>query len=353
MACGYASILAACTVSPPSDPVQLQGYNGQKASFSRTIHVKQVGHALLHIDAFDEDHFITLPSLHIESLIYGSPFVELDKSTAIVSSSGFVSKIDYSGRGWMSGKKNSFTATLSKVGDHNPLYSIEGQWNDSFVIREGSSKKGPTVDTWNGKQPTTKLYVAPIDEQDPRESKRAWKKVVDGIVAGNMDKTSAEKSKIEHAQRELRKKEQAEVRFSHSTHPHLPISTLTSSNRAKSGRAPSSPNSNSPRPTLPAWPRPPANPSSPTRREACGVSARRKRLRRRSRTMRHFRPRLRFDCDGARRGHLIEGWKYRNDGRMAGIGLDTAADLSPGGIRQAEAATAERARRGCLERARP
>lgn len=49
--------------------IRLQGYNAQKASFSRTIHVKQIGHALLHLDKFDEYYLITLPSLHIEGLI--------------------------------------------------------------------------------------------------------------------------------------------------------------------------------------------------------------------------------------------------------------------------------------------
>lgn len=221
--------------SRTADPniIQLQGYNGQKASFSRTIHVKQVGHALYHIDAFDEDHFITLPSLHIESLIYGSPFVELDKSTAIVSSSGFISKIDYSGRGWMSGKKNTFSATLSKIGSKEALYTVEGHWNETFAIHEGASKKGATVETWNsGDKPTAKLKVAPIEEQDPRESHRAWKSVADAILKGDMDTTSREKSKIENAQRELRKKEQSEGKewprtfFSKKDHPEDKIIEL-------------------------------------------------------------------------------------------------------------------------------
>src|ERR1700759_5752006 len=100
--------------------IRLQGYNGQKASFSRTIHVKQIGHALLtlHPPGSDspETYLITLPALHIESLIYGAPFVELGKFIHIVSSSGYLAKVDFTGKGWLSGKKNSFTATLWKEG---------------------------------------------------------------------------------------------------------------------------------------------------------------------------------------------------------------------------------------------
>ena len=87
---------------------------------------------------------ITLPAIQIESLIYGSPYVELNKCTHITSSSGYVAKIDYGGKGWISGKKNSFTAALWKEGqgsEKQPLYSVAGHWNDSFEIKEGNGGK--------------------------------------------------------------------------------------------------------------------------------------------------------------------------------------------------------------------
>lgn len=54
--------------------------------------------------------------------------------------------------------------------------------------------------------------MAPIAEQDPLESHRAWSKVAEGIAAGNMDIVGTEKSKIENEQRALRQQEQAEGR---------------------------------------------------------------------------------------------------------------------------------------------
>jgi hypothetical protein len=192
----------------------LQGYNAQKASFSRTINVKQIGHAVLTIPAYNETYLISLPNLHIEGLIFGSPFVELNDKTYIASSSGFTAKIDYSGKGWLSGKKNSFTATLYPSGkERDVLYTINGQWTKTFDITEGPSKKGTVIDTYDAEAtPTTSLIVAPIEEQDPMESRRAWSKVAAGIAEGNMDVTGMEKSKIEVAQRELRQQERAEGR---------------------------------------------------------------------------------------------------------------------------------------------
>merc|ERR1712046_460203 len=119
--------------------VYLEGYNGQKCTFSRTINIKQIGHAIFSIPAYDETYLITLPNLHIEGLIFGSPFVELNDKTYITSSSGYTAKIDYSGKGWLSGKKNSFTAVMYPTGkEREILYSITSQWTKSFEIREGA-----------------------------------------------------------------------------------------------------------------------------------------------------------------------------------------------------------------------
>ena len=204
--------MTAYSIRNESHGVYLHGYNAQKASFASTIHVKQIGHAVYEIPAFGETYLITLPNLHIEGLIFGAPFVELNDKTYITSSSGYTAKIDYSGRGWVSGKKNSFTATLYPTGKESSiLYTVTGQWNKKFEIREG--KKGAVIDSYDAeKSPVTPLRIAPVEQQDPLESRRAWSKVAQGIASGDMDATGLEKSKIENEQRALRQKEKEEGR---------------------------------------------------------------------------------------------------------------------------------------------
>ena len=158
--------------------------------------------------------------MHIEGLVYGKPFVELNNCTYIISSSGYVSKIDYSGKGWLSGKKNSFTASLYPQGkEKEVIYTAEGQWTDQITFKKAThglkkvASDSNIVDTYNAKTtPTTPLKTAPLDQQVPYESNRAWQKVAEGIQKGDMDTVHIEKSKIENAQRELRRKEQAEGR---------------------------------------------------------------------------------------------------------------------------------------------
>lgn len=109
-------------------------------------------------------------------------------------------------------KKNTVRAKLYKTGDEkNPLYEVEGQWSNEFVIRDiRNNRDVETYDTH--KAEATTITVAPLEEQDPWESRRAWSAVTKAIQAGDMQGTSAAKSKIEEAQREMRKREEAEGR---------------------------------------------------------------------------------------------------------------------------------------------
>ncbi|KAM0519405.1 hypothetical protein ACHAPE_003577 [Trichoderma viride] len=201
--------------------VQLEGYNAQKASFKSTIIVKQIGHAVLTIpvggtgeNQVFERYLITLPSLHIEGLIFGAPFVELDGSTTIVSSSGYSAKIDYSGKGWLSGKKNTVIATVFPTDNEKEvLFNVTGQWTKEFEIYQGPAKKNSKatlVSTYDAAGTAqSELILEPLEKQHPLESRRAWSKVADAIQKSDMDTVSVEKTKIEQAQRLMRAKETA------------------------------------------------------------------------------------------------------------------------------------------------
>ena len=85
-----------------------------------------------------------------------------------------------------------------------------------FVIKAGADhklKKADVFDSYNSKTAyKSPLQVAPLEQQDPYESNRAWEKVAAAIMKSDMDTVHIEKSKIENSQRELRKKEQSEGR---------------------------------------------------------------------------------------------------------------------------------------------
>jgi hypothetical protein len=92
--------------------------------------------------------------------------------------------------------------------DKDALYTVDGQWSDTFVLRDARTKQ--PLDTYCARDtPTTPLRVAPLEQQGPLESRRAWRHVAAAIARGDMDTTGAEKSLIENQQRELRRQELA------------------------------------------------------------------------------------------------------------------------------------------------
>lgn len=195
--------------------VELQGYNGIRASISTTsVNVKQFGHALLKYKGINENYLITLPPLHVEGLLLASPFVELEGKSIIQSSSGYITIIEYAGKGYFSGKKNSFKARIfkdfkSSLRKENALYTISGQWSGKSTIAKGSSASSKDCEFFFDaklKNPEH-LRVKNIEDQHPLESRRAWKEVADAIKSGDYNAIHQKKSLLENKQREERKRE--------------------------------------------------------------------------------------------------------------------------------------------------
>lgn len=209
--------VTAYSVINEKNKVLLQGYNGIRSSISTTsINIKQYGHALLEYKDIGESYLITLPPLHIEGLMVASPFVELEGTSYIQSSTGYISVVEFSGRGYFSGKKNSFKARiykdqLSAMDKEKALITISGQWSGKSYIGKGPKSPSSKSDELFYDAQLKKaegLVVKPIEEQHQLESRKAWFKVAEAIKKSDYDLIHQEKSTIENEQRELRKKEQ-------------------------------------------------------------------------------------------------------------------------------------------------
>lgn len=182
----------------------------QSITFSGSVNIKQMGHAILHLDRYDEDYLIPLPNVKVSGLLTGTAYPELVGSYQIVSSTGFISDIDFSGKKMfgMSGTKNGVHAALYSAKDKNkPLYTVEGFWNDNFTIRDEST--GQVIETYEtAANRETPLEVADIKLQDPWESRKAWGETISNLGGGKMQGASDAKSKVEQGQREMRRQEE-------------------------------------------------------------------------------------------------------------------------------------------------
>ena len=202
--------------------VVLEGHNGQKSGFSgRTITVKQVGFQVLQVPLSDgsiERYFITLPQITLEGLFFGSPYAELTDKSFIASTSGWVAEHEYSGKGWLSGKKNSVKTRIWSPQSYDaksherPKWIVEGVWTEEMRIRPGlASSSSDDGQTFLDMQqlPPQHIDVQPADDE-AYDSRKLWSGVADALKKQDFDRASKLKSAIEQGQRDLRKKEKRE-----------------------------------------------------------------------------------------------------------------------------------------------
>lgn len=202
--------MTACYLWNAKHGVRAEGFTRQEITFSGSVNVRQTGHAVLRLDEWEEDYLVPLPDVKVKGILTGGPYPELSGTYRIVSSSGCVAEVDFTGKGvlGLGGQKNHVQAAVygaSNEGEakKKPLYSAEGNWTESFTFTDS---EGKTIDKYDvASAPVTECRTAPLDEQDAWESRKAWHGVIDAIHVGDMQRVSDSKSALENAQRGLRK----------------------------------------------------------------------------------------------------------------------------------------------------
>jgi hypothetical protein len=190
--------------------LKLVGHSAQKTSFSAgSIIVKQLGHAVLTIarpSGTPEEYLITLPRLRIDGLWYGSPYIELAETNYIAGSTGWLSTIEYKGKGYFSGKSHTFKATVAPPShSHTNSHVIEGTWH----MTSKDSRGVPFHDVQGPKEEVHVRGAGPEGEQGELETRKLWAAVAKGIREGDFENASREKAKIENDQRQRRRDEVA------------------------------------------------------------------------------------------------------------------------------------------------
>lgn len=206
--------ITAMHLSDDEHGVRADGYARVEMTFSpsRGVKVRQVGHAVYRIDRYDEDYLIPLPDVKVSGFLAGRLYPEAQGTYTILSSSGFVSEIKFSGAGMMSGKKNSFEARIYSRDDaeKRSVYEVSGVWSDGWTVRD--PRTGQVVEKYDLdalENTPAVIDIPPLEEQDPWESRRAWAGVISGIENGDFCQTASEKSRLEQAQRHMRAREAA------------------------------------------------------------------------------------------------------------------------------------------------
>ncbi|KAJ7279049.1 hypothetical protein C8J57DRAFT_1175901 [Mycena rebaudengoi] len=207
--------ITAYVIENESKGLKLAGHNAQKTSFSGgSIIVKQIGHAVLTVklpNGEEEEYLLTFPKMRIDGLWYGSPYIELTDQTYIVGG-GYVTLVEYKGKGYFSGKSHSFKATMTPQpgmgGAGTKEIVIEGLWHQTSKFVTGGS--GPFHDVT---PPKEEVHAVGGEDATGKmgemETRKLWELVAKGIREGDFETASREKTRIENEQRQLRKDEVA------------------------------------------------------------------------------------------------------------------------------------------------
>jgi hypothetical protein len=63
--------VTACYLWNETHGIRAEGYTRQEITFNGSVNIQQIGHAVLHIDAFDEDYLIPLPNIKVKGILTG------------------------------------------------------------------------------------------------------------------------------------------------------------------------------------------------------------------------------------------------------------------------------------------
>ena len=210
---GHHPPVTACYISNEKYGVTAEGFTQQAITFNGNVHIKQSGYAITHIERFDEDYIIPLPSVKVKGVLTGTPYPELEGTYSIVSSTGIISEVKFQGKGMLfGGNKHGFEARVyRKEKPSETLYTATGHWNGGFTFHD--ARTGEEIDAFDTiETPTTPITVPPPSSQDPWESRRAWSGVLDALSQGDMKRTVSTKAEVEEGQRKIRHDEEVQNR---------------------------------------------------------------------------------------------------------------------------------------------
>jgi hypothetical protein len=157
------------------------------------------GTAHLTILPFNEVYTITFPSVYGRGILFGTLLMELVGVVNIqCQSTGCKAEIDFKAKGFFGGEYNAISGKIKRNKD--TPYTISGKWDSRIEITNTKTKTSEVF--WDPKGATRiPKSTPPIEEQKEFESQKLWTHVSRAIKQKDQREATAEKTKLEEAQR--------------------------------------------------------------------------------------------------------------------------------------------------------
>lgn len=190
----------------PENNVRIDGVLRPRSKFlGNSAGTIMEGKATLTFINRDEKYVLTQPNMYARGILFGRLRFELgDHSYIRCDRNDLIADIEFKTKGFLSGTYNVILGKIKHESNGEVLYEISGKWDQEMIIKNvKTGKRSVLFDATNSTY--TQPIVRPEYEQEERESRRLWSKVIDAIIRNDQDTATEAKSVIEDLQREEQK----------------------------------------------------------------------------------------------------------------------------------------------------
>lgn len=156
-----------------------------------------------------EVYTITFPTVYGRGIIVGTLLMELCGNVTIsCQQTGCKTEIEFKEKGFFTGEYNVITGKI-RNSKKDILHTIQGKWDGRIDITNCKTKKTEVL--WDSKDAKRVPKVTrPLDQQEDCESQKLWINVTNAIKKRDQKEATAEKTKLEDAQRKATKERSEE-----------------------------------------------------------------------------------------------------------------------------------------------
>ncbi|EMR09083.1 hypothetical protein PNEG_02429 [Pneumocystis murina B123] len=190
----------------PENNVRIDGVLKPRSKFlGNSAGTIMEGKAILTFINRNEEYILTQPNMYARGILFGRLRFELgDHSYIKCNKNDLIADIEFKTKGFLSGTYNVILGKIKYESNGEVLYEISGKWDEEMTIKNvKTGKRVVLFDATNSSY--TQPIVRPEYEQEDRESRKLWSKVIDAIIRNDQDTATEAKSAIEDLQREEQK----------------------------------------------------------------------------------------------------------------------------------------------------
>lgn len=183
-----------------NDKLFIHGFVEPKTSFSLNSVTTEMKGAFV-IETEKERYTVKMPQVSVRGLVWGTQRVELWDEMVIEKQGSDLKAV------------LKFNNMVSVDGDilkgDEPIFQITGTVNDMVNIINLENDEQQILYEYK-KLKVPELQVAPLEQQQPNESRKNWYHVTQALLKEDYELANQEKIKIEEAQKELRNQRTSE-----------------------------------------------------------------------------------------------------------------------------------------------